>query len=854
MYIASQEIQLVLKALMSTSETGLSEAGVQNARAKYGRNIFAQSRGFSFIRALVEQLKSPLVIILIGAGVATWLLGEHLDALVIVAAVVVNIAIGLFQEGRASRAFDVLVSSQVKTARVIRNSEEHIVQTEELVPGDIVVLLPGDSVPADIRIITAEELSANEASLTGESLPVDKQVGVVPDDTPISEQTNMLFMGTFVTSGRVTGVVVATGGQTQIGEIAEGLSGVEEVMTPIQKSVHRLARFLAVVIVAIVCAIFVFGLARGEGLNEMFLLAVAVAVSVIPEGLPAAVTAVLAIGMEKILGRGGLVRNLLAAETLGSTTLIFTDKTGTLTESEIAVAHIDARTNNERVIGAAIRAGDAFSDGDVYRGHPIERAILGYANEQGIDRDKNTRTHFLPFDSDNRFAAGEYDSTHYIAGVPEVLLEEAAYFYEGEEIHPLTDEVREHFNQILNSSRELRFIGVSTREVSEEVTYGNPSSVLAGSVFLGLVGLTDPLRKDVPAAIEKAQGAGARVIMITGDNRETAIGLAKEAGISDEEHSEILMGQEIDVLDDVELINRLKNVAVCARMLPRHKLRLVQVMQAEGHVVAMTGDGVNDAPALQRADIGVAVGSGTEIAKEAADLVLIDDSFSVIVAAIEEGRRIIDNLKKVVTHLLATSFGEVFVIAGSIIFGLPLPILAIQILWLNIVEEGLLNFAFAFEPKEGDLMKRDPSAVQNKEILTSSVTKLIIGAGVATGILIFGLYAVLHASGMAIEDIRTIVFIALSLDALFFAVSIKNFHAPIWKINPFSNKYLIGSLVVSIVVLVASVTVTPLREILSLTPLTMTGLQILAGVAVVDLLIIELAKRWVYPRRATMTA
>lgn len=850
-----RDIEVVLELYNTNKETGLTDVQVASARNTHGQNVFAEAPRFTLWNALVEQFRSPLVIILIIAGVITVWLNHLIDAGVIALAITVNIVIGLIQEGRASRAFDKLVASQVKTTTVIRDGSEHVVESRELVPGDIVVVAPGNSVPADIRLITSENISTNEASLTGESLPVDKHTGSVSVDTPISEQTNMLFMGTFVASGRGTGVVVATGGATQIGEIADGLSNVDQVLTPIQKSVRNLARFLAIVIVCIVIIIFVLGLLRGEPLNEMFLIAVAVAVSVIPGGLPAAVAAVLAIGMERILDRGGLVRNLLAAETLGSTTIIFTDKTGTLTESDIKVVHIDTHASREMVVASAIRAGDAFREEDgSFVGHPIERAILSYADDLAITRNKNDREGFLPFDPDNRFTAGLYGDTHYIAGVPELLIDQASYYYLGDAIQPMTDEVRNELLEILNSSRDLRFIGVSQRSTAENVSYGNPETVIAGSVFLGLVGLTDPLRADVPAAIATAREAGARIIMITGDNRETAIGLAKQAGIADAHHQDVLMGADIEMLDDNALRARLEHVSICARMLPKHKLRLVRVMQADGHIVAMTGDGVNDAPALQRADIGVAVGSGTEIAQEAADLVLIEDSFSVIVAAIEEGRRIIDNLKKVVTHLVATSFGEVFVIAGSIIVGLPLPILAIQILWLNIVEEGLLNFAFAFEEKEEGIMKRDPNQAQNREILTGAVQKLIIGAGVATGLLVFGLYLFLHHIQVPIEEIRTIIFVALSLDAILFAFSIKNFHTPFWNINPFTNRYLVIALLVNAGILVLSVTFGPLRDILQLVPLSIIGLEVLLFVAICDLAIMEIAKRLVYPPRATMSA
>jgi len=859
----------VVSVLKTDIHKGLSHDEVQNRLATYGYNAFEQKDRDTLLDRFVVQLKSPLVFILLFAGIATIVLGEHIDSLVIFIALAVNISIGLFQEARASRAFEKLASSQERTATVVRDGHKRVLMANDLVPGDIVELHAGALIPADIYLLEVRDLNTSEAALTGESVAVVKEVCECKENAPITDQRNMAWMGTLVASGEGLGVVVGTGSNTEIGKIADSLSETVESRTPIQKNIKRLARFLSLLVLGIVVLIFVLGLFRGEEIETMILLAIAVAVSVIPEGLPAAVTAVLAIGMEKILSRGGLVRNLLAAETLGSTTVILTDKTGTLTQALMTLKLIITASGiSEKQLSSdayhsltvALEASDAFveekDDKKVVRGRPIERAIVRRARQEGLSQDvlfrKEKRIDFLPFSSSNRFAISLNETNQgnilFISGAPEKLLNLAKFaLQDGKEVE-MTDELRKSLILQLEdyARRGVRFIAVGYKKTFlKGIPEKNTEHSIDGLVFGALLGFEDPIREDVPDAIRIAKNAGAEVIMITGDNPKTAQSIAVQAGITNIQ-TRPRRGSEVDLMSDDELREELKKTRVFARMLPEQKLRIVKLLQDNGEVVAMTGDGVNDAPALKRADIGLAVGSGTEVAQEASDLILLNNSFSIIVAAIEEGRRIIDNLKKVVTHLLSTSFHEVFIIAGAIIIGLPLPVLPVQILWVNILEEGFLNFGFAFEPAEQGLMNRDPRAEHTKTILTKEVKKLILIAGIITGIFSLGLYLSFIKAGLPIEEIRTMMFAILSLDAIFFAVSLKHLRKPFWHASLVNNAYLLFALGVSVLGLILTLSVPVLRDLLSLEILDMTEVIILVGVGLFNLLTIEISKHFAF--------
>ena len=869
----------LLRDLKVNPKIGLTLKEVLSRQKIYGVNALKKTERITLLDQIKTQIKSPLVLILLIAGLITLGLGEFIDAIVISIALLINVVIGITQEGRAIRAFDILADSQERYATVVREDRKVVVFATELVPGDIVVLEAGSFVPADVRIITSNSLSTNESSLTGEWVSVVKFADKVKEGTILSDRTNMAYMGTLVSGGSGTAVVVSTGSETEVGQISESLSSTPEPLTPIQKSLKKLANFLSILIGIIVAGVFILGVSRGEPLVEMLVLSIAVAISVLPEGLPAAVTVVLAIGMESILSRGGLVKSLLAAETLGSTTIILTDKTGTLTEAKMKLKFMmpiskvlggeeeTVLDDSRKALRMAVLSSDAFVEREsgqsgeiVVRGRPIEQAIVRAGFEEGLsqtDLEKTTpQIDFLPFSPETRLAASLNESPNkklkriHITGAPGVIMEKSSFIMLSGKKIPMTDSYKKDLlkAQSAQGAKGRRLIAVAYKDVMSDELFGHDKTKenlkqFSNLVFGAFMVFEDPLRSDVKEAISTSKKAGARVIMVTGDNKETARAIAIEAGIA-KQGAKTCEGYLIDDMSDKDLRNEIKNKNIFARVLPRQKLRIVRVLREDGEVVSMTGDGINDAPALRRADIGVAIGTGTEVAKEASDLILLNNSFSIIVAAIEEGRRIIDNLKKIVSHLLSTSFSEVFVISGALILGFPLPILAVQVLWLNVIEEGLLSLAFAFEPVEDDVMERDPRESSSNNILTKEVKKIIFMAGTVTGTVSLALFVFLQQqTNIPIEQIRTIMFVALSLDAIFFSIALKNMRKPIWKIKLFSNRYLIGSLSISILVLVLTFSIPALKTLLSLATLPMIAIPILIGIALINLLTIEWAKR-----------
>jgi len=788
---------------------GLSTETIAFRQKKSGKNELKKKRSLGFLGVIIKQFKSPLVVILLFAGVATVLLKEYLDSTVIFIALFINIVIGSFQERRSSQAFEKLNESQQKNATVLRDGKKIVIPVEELVPGDIVILEGGMYVPADIRLVETKELSVNEAILTGEWVAVEKEADVIhKDQTSLGERTNMVWMGTLVSSGRGIGVVVEIGARTQMGAIAEGLQLIDERVTPLQQSIRHIARFLVYIILASVTVIFLLGLFQGESISHMLLVVIAVAVASMPTGLPAAVTIVLAIGMESILRKGGLVRNLLAAETLGSTTIILTDKTGTLTEAKMKLFGLYtlegieegltfAEGDNEHLLSSAILTTDAFIEQKeetkeeethiTIHGRPIEKALVSAGIDRGIMQEKLfqefPRIDFLQFESKRRFAislhtqAGSTKHTLYFSGAPEFLIESATHVYHKNRSVKMTKEVRKLLLQKQNDMSEegYRFIGIAYQEVGFDnipLKQEDQEGFIRESTFMGLIAFSDPVRTNVAESIKTVKRAGVRVVMVTGDNPKTAKQIALLTGIAHKE-DDVLTGADIDHLSDKELFMEINRVPVFARVLPEQKLHIVRVLKSNNEVVAMTGDGVNDAPALQSAHIGIAVGSGTEVAKAASDIILINNSFTIITSAIKEGRRIIDNLKKIVSYLLSTGFSEIFVIGGALAVGAPLPLLPGQILWANIVEEGFMSFSFAFEKAEPGVMKRSPRENVSKRVLTKQIKKLIAIISVITGVFLTTLFFILRSLDMPIEEIRTFMFVALSLDSIFFAFSFK---------------------------------------------------------------------------------
>ncbi len=884
----------IAEKLDTDLKKGLPEEDISARQKKYGKNAFEAVQKDTIWSRIIAQLKSPLVSILIIAGVGTFVLEAYLDTIVIFIAVAINIIVGVAQEGRASRAFEKLVASQETYATVVRNGKKKKIKAEDLVPGDIVIITAGSYITADMRISKNNDLLINEAALTGEWVSVSKDIEIIEKEVPVTGRDNMLWKGTLVAAGTGRGIVIATGKETELGAIAQNLAYEEEHATPLQKSIKKLAKFLALVTIVVVALILVIGLVRGQELTEMLLIGIALAVATIPEGLPAAVTVVLALGMEAILRKGGLVRNLLAAETLGSTTVILTDKTGTLTKAEMRVAslvtwhtlrgeHKNEKKSHENtdahdMLTMALLTSDAFVEGRnealsewIVRGRPVERAIVLAGLESGLHQEdileSFPRKDFLPFSSVHKFvgALSEIGKSGkkriYLTGAPEILLAKASSVYSnGGEIQ-MTKQIREEFEKTQKkySAQGMRLIGVAYKNTREgEIIEDNLKAkdrktklaeILEETVFAGFMVLHDPLRPEVKESIKTAQEAGARIIMLTGDNPVTATTIAKEAGIMRESSKRALTGTDIQDYSDEKLLAALETTDVFARVLPEQKLRIARLLKGAGEVVAMTGDGINDAPALHSANIGIALGSGTEVAKEASDVILLNNSFSIIVHAIEEGRRILDNLKKIVTYLLSTGFSEVTIIAGALIIGGPLPLLPAQILWINILQEGFMNFAFAFEPKEDDIMKRNPSDASMKTILTPNLKKLLFIIAGVTGALLLGLYVVLLSLGTPEDQLRTIIFVALSVSSIFFSLSIKNLHRPIWRINIFSNKYLTASLGVTLAMLFVALYFPPLQKLLSLAPFDSSIIWILVLIGLVNLFIIEAAKYIIFEKK-----
>lgn len=860
-------------AFIGVTENGLSTEEVERRQMRYGKNLFTSAAEPSLWHILFKQLKSPLAFVLLAAFAVTFALGEYVDATVIILALAVAVVVGIIQEGKSNQAFKKLADSQVRTATVLREGRKQEINASEVTVGDIVFLQSGARVPADVRLLATKQLSINESALSGEWLAVEKNVGAVPVGTAPFEQTPMAFMGTYVAEGYGTGVVVAVGDATEVGSIAAAVRDVEEVTTPIQEEMQRISHIMLYGIVALVALIFVLGLWQGQALEDMLLMSIAVAVASIPEGLPAAVTIILAVGMEALLRRGGLVRTMLAAETLGSTTFILTDKTGTLTEAKMKVTDVLtaegtrvtlAHTEDQvlkHTLDIALCASDAYTDdhgeAPVIHGDSVEIAILAAAQRFAVLETTNSlraaRVDYLGFTSEQRFAAGlaPHASAYRLCvnGVPELLLEKATHLMTKEgEIKATKEAKAAIMARIVEETKAgRRLVAVAYKDITTNTIPETPGRILKDVVFAGVLVFADPVRSGVKEAIKGVRAAGAEVLLVTGDNPETALSIARQTGIVDRS-GRALLGSELDALSDEALFAAISNVRVFARVLPKQKLRLAQVLQKHGEIVAMTGDGINDAPALRRANIGVAIGSGTEVAKEASDLVLVDDSFATIYAAIEEGRRITANLQKIVGYLLSTSLSEVVLIATALLVGAPVPILPVQILWANIIEEGFMSVAFAFERGDKNAMKRKPKDIHEEGILSSRMLTFVAIVVVVHGALLSGLYFYLRYLELPLEELRSVMFLVIAFDSLFISLSFRSLSQPFWRVPLWHNWIFVGSFLVSLVLFVAVLSVPILQELLSYKPIPAKDWVFVLGFSMMTVCAVECAK-WLFFER-----
>jgi Ca2+-transporting ATPase len=867
----------VLKEKKS-SKSGLSSDEAKKRLDEFGFNQLQKEKPLGSFKILISQLKSPLVYVLVVAGIISFFLGEEVDTYVIFGAVFINTIIGFIQENKANKALSKLRKMVEHKAVVLRDGHEKEIVSKNIVPGDIVVLKPGNRVPADIRLIESKDVKINEASLTGESVPASKITEKIKVGASLADRNNMAYAGAVLVSGSGRGVVIATAQNTEIGKISSLVHATKEEKTPLQKRLSSLSKTLGIIVAVISAFIVVLGVSQGRDFFEMFIVAIAVAVSVIPEGLIVAVTVILVLGMQQILKRKALVRKLIAAETLGSTTVICTDKTGTLTEGNMQVSHIiigDEKLNfeknkhNEKNIAedmyyalrisvlcnnAVVENPDNDLEDLKLLGLPTEKALLLAGIHAGLDKDslkkKYKRIQELPFSSDTKFMATLHKNAIgyrlFEKGAPEKVLEKSTYFHYQGEVKKITSANKKKLIEKYEAytSKGLRLIAVAYKKISSaEIDDENKIDLKAHDkdlVFLGFLALKDPLRPDVAKTIEVCRTAGIRPIVITGDHALTAKAIAQEIGFKITKNS-IISGEDLDNINDEDLKKVIRETDIFARVSPHHKLRIVKALQAQNEVVAMTGDGINDSPALKAADIGVCLGSGTDIAKETSDIVLLDNNFKVIVRAVRQGRVIFNNIRKVITYLLSDSFSEVILIVGSIILGLPLAILPAQILWINIVNDGFPSFSLAFEKGEDALMKQKPLP-KKEPLLNKEMKTIIFIAGIIRDLFYFAIFLYFLKLDLDINYIRTVIFAMLGVNSLLYVFSLRSLMRPVWKMNPFSNTYLNFATLASLALLLIAIYFAPLQNALQTVALSLNDWLLVLGVSIVNIILIEISK------------
>jgi Ca2+-transporting ATPase len=831
----------VVDLLDGNPEKGLDEFDIKHLQETYGPNALTAKKGKGPFKRFLLQFHQPLIYILIVSGTITALLQEWVDSGVIFGVVLVNAIIGYIQEAKAVNALAALARTMTTVATVLRQGEKKHIPALELVPGDIVLLASGDKVPADMRLLYVRDLKVNESSLTGESLPVEKIADELNHDTLLADRLNMAYASSLVAYGQGKGIVTATGDHTEMGRISELIASADELATPLTRKIASFSHVLLYAILVLTGVTFGVGRIRGEPFFDMFMAAVALAVGAIPEGLPAAVTITLAIGVSRMAKQKAIIRKLPAVETLGSTTVICSDKTGTLTENQMTVQKIMAGGIVYEVTGAGynpsagkiLQAGKSFdpqnspalmeclrtgilcndslllNNDSVWQvqGDPTEGALFVPAIKGGMDLTEQKNSFplldVLPFESEHQYMATLHKSEDsskqliYIKGAVEAILARCGFQLDawGSNSDLDADKILQQVEHIAKMG--LRVLAFARKEPPAVVDGITHDDVRSDMVFIGLMAMIDPPRAEAIQAVKVCQDAGISVKMITGDHAVTAAAIAGQIGLNgmtmeNGDKPLVLTGRDLAALSDRELIEQAEKTAVFARVAPEQKLRLVEALQSRGHVVAMTGDGVNDAPALKQADIGVAMGiTGTEVAKEAADMVLSDDNFSSIESAIEEGRGVFDNLTKFIVWTLPTNLGEGLVIMAAIFFGVTLPILPLQILWINMTTAGFLGLMLAFEPKEPGIMSRSP-----RDPKTPILTKELIGRIFLVGSLLligaFGLFEWELISGATIAEARTVAVNVFIVMELFYLFNCRSLTKSIFELGFFSNMWVFG--------------------------------------------------------------
>ena len=868
--------------LETNEQNGLTDEIVSERLKQYGSNELATKQKRTLWQRIFAQINDVLVYVLIIAALISAFVGEWADASIIALVVVLNAVIGVVQESKAEQALEALKKMATPKAIVKRNGELKEIPSEHVVPGDIVMLDAGRYIPCDLRLIETANLKVEESALTGESVPVDKDAIYHPsmrsdEQVPLGDQKNMAFMSTLVTYGRGVGVAVETGMNSQIGKIATLLHEADDDMTPLQKSLAQVGKYLGFVAVAICIVMFLIGFLQGRDTLEMFMTAISLAVAAIPEGLPAIVSIVLAIGVQRMIKQNVIIRKLPAVEALGSVTIICSDKTGTLTQNKMTVTHFYSDNTYDRLeslnvnndaqrllLENMVLCNDASYNNESQTGDPTEIALLVAGTTFNMQKDHlekiHERVNEVPFDSDRKMMSTVhmYNESYYsmTKGAIDKLLPRCTHIFKNGKIEILTDSDK---NQILEaagsmSQEALRVLSFAFKQYnSNDVDINHLEENL---IFIGLVGMIDPPRTEVKDSIKECKKAGIRTVMITGDHKDTAFAIAKELGIA-EEISEIMIGTELDNVSDTELASKINHLNVFARVSPEHKVKIVKALRAKGNIVSMTGDGVNDAPSLKQADVGVAMGiTGTDVAKGAADVVLTDDNFSSIVKAVEEGRNIYRNIKKSILFLLSCNFGEIIALFLAILLGWATPLRPIHILWVNLITDTLPALSLGVDPEDPDVMKEKPRHA--KESLFSGSVPFLIFNGVIIGLLtliafiagakfytgdtnLFPLFperidddALLHAQTMA--------FVVLSFSQLVHSFNLRSRTKSIFSIGIFTNKYLVFSLLIGVLMQVCIISIPPLANIFGVHALTMRDWGFVLLLSIIPLVVNEIIK------------
>ena len=869
---------------LKTDKTGLSSAEAEKRLVKFGPNKLPEEKKLSSLIILFNQLKSPLVYVLIGAAAISLFLRDFIDLAIILMAVFLNTILGFYQENKANKAITYLKKLIDFKAKVLRDNNEIEISTKNLVPGDIIFLKAGDKIPADARLISTDSFLVVEAALTGESIPSDKNLKVLEKGMGLADRENMIYSGTVVAKGKAEAVVCETGINTELGQITKLVEETKEEKTPLQNQLDIFSRHLTYIVLGICGFIIVIGKIQGRPIfgfgdaarEGMLNTAAAVAVAAIPEGLLVAVTAILALGMQAILQKKALVRRLVAAETLGSVSIICTDKTGTLTEGKMQVSKIitfdqelmikellgyqpaNSLKDHDLILKISLLCNDAIIENPNEElqnwkiiGDPTETALLLGAIQSGIPYQEvlrqQKRLAEIPFDSEIKYMAtlNQLDAEKdviYVKGAPEKILAMTSQIrINGRKEELAESKIKSLKNQYEKLTRQgLRVLAFAYKQVKngEKIRL---DTELNEMIFIGFIALKDPLRPEAKETLELAKLAGIRPIIVTGDHRLTAKAVMEELGLKTEDKN-ILEGEQLDKISDEDLLHRVEDIDIYARVEPRHKLRIIKAWQDKGEVVAMTGDGVNDAPAIKAADIGIALGSGTDVAKETSDLILLDNNFKTIIAAVERGRIIFDNIKKVILYLLADGFSEIILVSGSLILGLPLPILPAQIIWVNLIDDGLPNLALTFEPGEKEVMRDKPRKKEEK-ILNQEMKTLIFIIGLFTNlILLLMFYLLLKLNYYEINHIRTFIFATLALDSLLYVFSCRSLRHSIFSKNPFSNKYLIIAVVIGLILQIAAIYQPHLQKIFQTVNLGLNDWFLIIGLSLLQTIAIEIAK------------